>query len=444
MIATNYPYRDAIYAAHTTYRDAMRCFIMRCLNKHPDTTPEELISKVLTHKGHDPMNLDNEIKATEAMDISNFPDIIIEHWKDSVSFSEEFNSDSTIRTDTETIRKDRKLWAHPKLEDVDPEKTKTILSLVSKVLGEINEIDEKRKVDRLRNQLFPYDSEERLEVMTNFEKVQGELTTLKKQQEATDKRLGTIEEHCTNIAETLNQLRTALKPINSTEYSINEQNQRVEVEEEDLTYEEGTTDTPSLELLSLPKNVEVSSMLKVGNTLTGRVNQIIANGVFITSPEGKGFIHLSELSLEPMNHPSDLVSLNDEVEVTVIKLNEDDNKKIPSLRLKSKHGEWIHRIDEKKYHETSRVQVTITKIHNNLGVFAKLEEGISGLIHQSTIPLGIIHQLQEGQEIQAIILDIDRENEKINLRLHDDWNPSDKLDKISLPSHAQIAVGSGT
>ena len=428
MIITKYPNRDALYAGYTIYRDPMRRFIIRCLKKHPDAKPEELISEVLTRKSDKPIILNNEIEATEAIDIGDFPDMVTGYWKDVVSFSEEFDADSTVRTDMEDIRKGRKLWAHPKLEDIDPGQTQTLLSLISKVLGEINEPDEKRKIEAIRNQLFPYDSE------SNLEKVRGELTTLKKQQEATDERLGTIEEYCTNIADTLNQLRTALKPINRTEHSINEQNQLVKAEEEDPTYEEATISTP----------FEVSSMLEVGHTLTGRVKQIIANGVFITSHEGEGFIPLSELTLEPMNHPSDLVSLDDEVEVSVIALNENNSGKLPSLRLKSKHDEWIHRINEKGYGKDSEVKGTITSLHDAHGAFVELEEGISGLIYQSTIPPDIFDQLQEGKKILAIISHVDRENEKISLRLHDRWNSSGKLDKISSPSHTQTAVGYGT
>ena len=437
MITTKYPNRDALYAGYTIYRDAMRRFIIRCLKKHPDAKPEELISKVLTltRKPDKPIILNNEIEATEAIDIGDFPDMVTGYWKDVVSFSEEFDADSTVRTDIETIRKGRKRWAHPKLEDADPGKTQTLLSLISKVLGEINEPNEKRKIEAIRNQLFPYDSE------SNLEKVRGELTTLKKQQEATDKRLVTIEEYCTNIAYTLNQL-TALKPINPTEYSINEQNQLVEAEE-DPTYEEATISTPSLELSSLQKNAEVTCTLKVGQTLTVKVERITTTGVFVALGEVKGFIPPSELTLKRPNHPSDVISQGDKVEVIVIDLNEDNSEKLPSLKLKSKHDEWKNRIDEQRYQKDSEVKGTITSLHDAHGAFVELEEGISGLIYQSTIPSDIFDQLQRGQKIPAIISHVDRENEKISLRLRDGWNPSGKLDKIPLHSHTQTAVGYG-
>ncbi|RKU32586.1 hypothetical protein C6499_02945 [Candidatus Poribacteria bacterium] len=172
-----------------------------------------------------------------------------------------------------------------------------------------------------------------------------------------------------------------------------------------------------MESPSPQKNAETSNTLEVGQTLTGRVKRIIANGVFITSHEGEGFIPLSELTLDSVNHPSDLVSQKDEVEVIVIDLNENNIEKLPSLRLKSKHDEWIRRIDEKGYHEGSITQVTITTIHDTLGAFAELEEGISGLIHQSTFPSNAFESLHEDQKVEVRISRIDFENQKINLHL---------------------------
>ena len=411
MIATNYPNRDALYVSYTIYRDAMRRFIIRCLEKNCDTPPEQLINKALNHSEHNNIEINN----AASIDIGDFPDLIVAYWKNTVSFSEEFDPDSNIRTDTEIIRKDRKLWAHPGPEDADPRKTQTLLSLISKILGEINEPDEKRKVDCLLNQLFPYDSEEHLEVMSNLEKVSGELTTLKKHQEATDEKIAVVEEHCANIADTLNQLRTALvKPLESKEHFTNESNQLTKVEV--LAHEKSVTSHPSMESSPLQNKAEISNILEVGQHLTGSVKRIIANGVFITSHEGEGFIPLSELTLESMNHPSDLVSQGDEVEVSVIDLNEDNSEKLPSLRLKFKHDEWIRRIDEKGYQEDLEFSVTITSIHDTLGAFVELEPGISGLIHLSTMSSDFFESLDKGKEIKALISRIDLENEKIDLR----------------------------
>ena len=245
MIATKYPNRDALYAAHTTYRDAMRRFISRVLKKDHDTSLEELIRRVAPSDLDNALKLYNEIEA--AIDIQNFPDFIITYWNDPVFFSKEFNADSMVRTDTETIKKGRKLWAHPGLEDTAPENTRTLLSLISKVLGEIHELDEKRKVEVIHNQLFPYDSEERLAVMSKC--LERELTTLKKHMEATDERLAVVEGHYTHITNTLNQLRTVLeKPPESREHSRNEPNQltETEAEAEGPAYEESTTNQPTI------------------------------------------------------------------------------------------------------------------------------------------------------------------------------------------------------
>ena len=225
-----------------------------------DTSLEESIRRVAPSDLDNTLKLYNEIKA--AIDIQNFPDFIITYWNDPVFFCKEFNADSMVRTDTETIKKGRKLWAHPGLEDTNPEETHTLLSLISKILGEIEEPDGKRKVESIRNQLFPYDSEERLAVMSKD--LERELATLKKHLEATDERLAVVEGHYTDITNTLNQLRTVLeKPPESRKYSRNEANQLTETEAEGPAYEESTTNHPSLESLSMQKSAEVSSTLEV-------------------------------------------------------------------------------------------------------------------------------------------------------------------------------------
>lgn len=403
MIATNYPNRDALYAAYTIYRDAMRRFIIRCLEKNGNTPPEQLINKALNHSEHNNIEINN----AASIDIGNFPDIIVAYWKNEVSFSEEFDSDSKVRTDTETIKRGRKLWAHPRLEDTDPEETQKLLSLISKVLGEINAPNEKRKVEAIRNRLFPYDSE------SNLEKVWGELATLKKHQEAIDDRLTVVEEHCTNITNMLNQLRTALvKPLESKKHFTNEPNQLTEVEAPD---EKSTTSHPSLEVSHSQNSTEVSDTLEVGQHLTGRVKKIILEGVFVTLAldKGEGFIPISELTLEPISHPSDVVQVDQEVEVIIVNLNEGNSeKKLPSLRLESKHNEWGNRVKE-KYPEDSRHRGTVTNVNSEHGTFVEFEKGISGLIHHSN--MHGFPELQKGQEIDVIISRINYEEERISL-----------------------------
>ena len=122
MIATNYPNRDALYAAYTIYRDAMRSFIIKWLDKYPNKTPEELCIDALSNDtNHRPsevmIKLQNGSQAREVIDIGDFEDIIIKYWKNTVPFDEKFDHDSNIRIDMVTIRKARKLWAHPELED---------------------------------------------------------------------------------------------------------------------------------------------------------------------------------------------------------------------------------------------------------------------------------------------------------------------------------------
>ena len=168
MTTTKYPFRDALYIAHTIYRDAMRGFIIRCLKKHPDATVEELIKKVLKE-----CNSHKEIEAT--IDINDFPEIVRKYWKykcDNTQkvydiFRQEFNSDGDIRSEIEFIKNGRLHWAHPGTKDSNSEEIRTLLHHIVTVLDKINELSAKCEVEIIRDRLFSHEGKAHLEVVSN-------------------------------------------------------------------------------------------------------------------------------------------------------------------------------------------------------------------------------------------------------------------------------------
>ncbi len=126
MIATKYPNRDAIYAAHTIYRDVMRRFIIDYL-KDGDFSPEELIRKALTRTNDNPITISDEIEATEKIDIDNIPHIIRHLWDSPVYLSKMFNNVKTIWNESELIKNGRPHWAHPSTNDVKSDDTLQLL-----------------------------------------------------------------------------------------------------------------------------------------------------------------------------------------------------------------------------------------------------------------------------------------------------------------------------
>lgn len=141
----------------------MRRFIIRSLKKHPEATVKELIEKVLKK-----CNFDNGIEAS--IDICDFPEIIRKYWagrSDNTQqeyniFGKEFGYDRDIRSEIELIKNGRPHWAHPGLDDSDPEEARTQLYHIIKVLDKINAPDEKREVETIHNQLFSHNGQEHL------------------------------------------------------------------------------------------------------------------------------------------------------------------------------------------------------------------------------------------------------------------------------------------
>ena len=160
---TKYPNREALRKAHDIYRDAMRPFIIRCLRKVRGDRVENLIRDSLSNEEGERFEEDlqehNE-NIEAAIDIKHFPHIIRKYWHRDRAFSQQFNSNSKVHYKTGTIADGRNLWAHPGVEDLDSDRTQADLTYVAEVLGEINNLDAKREVEDIRDQLFSDEVEE--------------------------------------------------------------------------------------------------------------------------------------------------------------------------------------------------------------------------------------------------------------------------------------------
>jgi small subunit ribosomal protein S1 len=156
----------------------------------------------------------------------------------------------------------------------------------------------------------------------------------------------------------------------------------------------------------------------VGQTTKGKVVSITDYGVFVELEEGvEGLIHVSEMtwSKKP-RHPSKMVSVGDEVEVMVLNI-ETETKRI-SLGMKQLQPNPWDLVTE-NYPVGSVIEGKIKNI-TDFGVFIGIEEGIDGLIHVSDLSWTerIKHPSEKytkGETIQAVVLKIDKENERFSL-----------------------------
>ncbi|HEY8123036.1 MAG TPA: 30S ribosomal protein S1 [Myxococcota bacterium] len=172
---------------------------------------------------------------------------------------------------------------------------------------------------------------------------------------------------------------------------------------------------------------------QMGRRIQGRVVSLTDYGAFLELEPGiEGLVHISEMSwTKRIKHPSKMVNLNDMVEAIVLDVDE-GNRKI-SLGMKQiEPNPWS--LIEEKYPVGTHVRGPVRNI-TNFGLFVGLEEGIDGLVHVSDISWTeqIKHpkeKYNEGDEVEAIVLKIDRENEKFSLGVKQlTPNPWDDISK---------------
>lgn len=164
------------------------------------------------------------------------------------------------------------------------------------------------------------------------------------------------------------------------------------------------------------KREDLLSKIKIGDVLKGRVKNITDFGVFIDLGGLDGLLHITDLSWGRVNHPKEVVRIDDELTVKVIDY--DPEKQRVSLGLKQLTPHPWEGVEE-RYPVGSVIKGRVVNIAN-YGVFVELEKGVEGLIHISEISWTqhIKHPSEVfglGEEIEAKVLNIDSEERKISL-----------------------------
>ena len=161
---------------------------------------------------------------------------------------------------------------------------------------------------------------------------------------------------------------------------------------------------------------EILEQLEVGQVLQGTVKNIVDFGVFIDLGGVDGLLHITDLSWGRVSHPSEVVELDQELEVVVLDY-EEERQRI-SLGLKQLKDHPWEKIGD-KYSEGDTVEGKVVSI-TNYGAFVEIEKGIEGLVHISEMSWTrhIEHPSQMvslGQIVDVKILNIDQEERKISL-----------------------------
>jgi len=167
---------------------------------------------------------------------------------------------------------------------------------------------------------------------------------------------------------------------------------------------------------------ELLDELKPGEVRRGVVSNLANFGAFIDLGGADGLVHISQLAWSRVNHPSEVLKVGQEVEVQVLSVDK-EKKKIALSIKRAEVDPWT--TVEQRYKVGQVVTGTITKIAP-FGAFARIEDGIEGLIHLSELTPGMDPKanLHEGQQLQLRILRIDADRRRLGLSLRQ----ADELD----------------
>ena len=166
------------------------------------------------------------------------------------------------------------------------------------------------------------------------------------------------------------------------------------------------------------KRAELISKLEKGQVLEGTVKNITNYGVFVDLGGVDGLIHITDLSWGRVNHPEEVVALDEKIKVVVLDFNEQQKRIALGYKQLTPHP-WDALDENLKVGDKVKGKVILIA---DYGAFVELVPGVEGLIHVSEMSWSPrLHSAQEflkvGDEVEAQILTIDRENRKMSLGL---------------------------
>ena len=166
------------------------------------------------------------------------------------------------------------------------------------------------------------------------------------------------------------------------------------------------------------RRAELIGKLEKGQVLEGVVKNITNYGVFVDLGGVDGLIHITDLSWGRVNHPEEIVSLDEKIKVVVLDFNEQQKRIALGLKQLSAHP-WDKLSEDLKVGDKVTGKVVLIA---DYGAFIEIEPGVEGLVHVSEMSWSPrLHSAQEflkvGDEVEAQILSIDREARKMSLGL---------------------------
>lgn len=161
---------------------------------------------------------------------------------------------------------------------------------------------------------------------------------------------------------------------------------------------------------------EIIGQLEKGQVLEGIVKNITSYGVFIDLGGVDGLVHITDLSWSRINHPNEIVELDQKLNVVILDFDENKSRIQLGLKQLSKHP-WEALAEEVKVGDKVKGKVVVIA---DYGAFIEVADGVEGLIHVSEMSWSThLRSAQDfvtvGDEVEAVILTLDREDRKMSL-----------------------------
>ncbi len=192
-----------------------------------------------------------------------------------------------------------------------------------------------------------------------------------------------------------------------------------------------------LEREKTEKRAERLAALEIGAAVEGTVRKILDFGAFVDIGGIDGLLHISQLSWERVNHPSEILEEGQKVQVRVDKIDEQTGKIGLSYRSLQEHP-WTD--IETRFPVGSLVKGTVTRIAE-FGAFVRVATGVEGLIHVSELAHHRVHNVSnivsEGQEVEVKVLSVDSEQQRMSLSLKAAQAIPDKSADVAAESDSQ-------
>ncbi len=175
---------------------------------------------------------------------------------------------------------------------------------------------------------------------------------------------------------------------------------------------------------------QIRKNLQIGDVYAGKVKTIVPFGAFVDIGGVEGLLHVSEMSRRRITNPADVLSIGQEIDVKIIKI-EKDGKRLSFSMKDLEPDPWEYAWE--KYQPGTRFTGNVVR-KADFGLFVELEPGLDGLVHLSQLPIGLTKDSAElaiGAVVTGWVREVDPERKRLSLALRevatsDPWDGADE------------------